>query len=1150
MTTEHEDLPVIEGAGGGKAAKSHTPVEEPNNLQSVAKGRILDLIAHGPIKGLVDGLKSIYLDDTPLQNADGSFNFEGVVVTTRDGQPDQDVIPGFRAVESVNEINTELLYNKPVVRSVGNNDADALLVTVQVQGLAVQKENGDMVGGQVSLSIDVRTGGGGWVTLRSDTIAGKTTAPYQRTYRLELNGDGPFDVRVVRTTPDSTDSKIQDKLSWVMLTEVVDARLSYPDSALVGLEVNSKLFGSKIPSRRYDMYLSIIQVPSNYDPQTRTYSGLWDGTFKHAWSDNPAWCFYDLATHPIIGAANKSVDKWWLYRIAQYCDELVPDGYGKMEPRFTCNTLFGEQQEAITTLNTLASVFRGMCYWGSDTIMAVADMPADPVKLVAPANVVNGDFQYSGTSLRDRHSVAVVMWNDPEDNYKLKPEIIEDPESIQLFGWRETKVTAVACTSRGQARRLGKWILYSERMETETVTYEAALDHADLRPGDIIQVADPDRAGARLGGRIMQILANNTFELDKVPDKIDGQVWYLSAVTPAGPIERQPVQRFTGNQVRLTAPFTNTPIVGALWVLSSASVTPPSFRVVSVKESEDKPTFSITATEYHRNKYAFVERDLLLPEAPDTLIPTGPVAPPLSLKVEPYKYLAGGTEHQGLHISWTKSNDVRASGYVLEVKDPDDVAFRTIYNGSGISFDELDALAGEWMIRVRAVSSIGTQSPWVSRTFNVAGLLLPAPPDSIDVEAGTFSVMLTPRSMYPTALYEFWRASVALTANQIESNAKKLTIGTNLVDTNLRAGTTYFYYVRGVNVYGVSSWVPAQATTLEDFEDILRQLDEDIRKPGGLFEDMVNEASAGLATEAAKIVGDDLVKVRKELADAEGKFTLLDGKLDELDAGLTTLEFQSDLESVRYLANVAMHEGASARSTTEESVRADEDEAMGKRVETLRADFDKSSAVFSEELKVLATADAATTQQLTKLSAKVNDDITAAIEEEKIARTDALGALSSQMTKLDAKLNKDIVAAIANEESARADGDKSLATRITTMNSTFNDQVAGIRTEYSTKAYADGAVARAVITATANGRSAVFGISVNGQVSEIGAIADRFYVYNPYAGSYTLAFAVADGRTVIQDALIRDGSITNAKIGDTIQSNNYQAGVSGWCIKK
>lgn len=1166
-------MSIVQGSKGGSkgGGSQRTPVEAANTLRSTSKGRILDLIAHGPIQGLADGLKSVFLDDTQLQNADGSFNFEGVSVVTREGYPDQEIIPGFRAVENPHDVSTEVKFGAPVVRAMTNQDADAVVVSIRLNSLSKQdRKTGDLNGHSVSISIEIRVNGGGWVTARADTISGKTTSAYQRSYRIDLPGPGSWEVRVVRSSPDEADSYAQSSTFWADMTEVVDARLNYPDSALVGIEVDAKLFGNQMPARSYDMKLSIIKVPSNYDPITRAYTGIWNGAFKLAWTDNPAWCYYDLATHPVIGAGLAGVDKWALYQIGRYCDELVPDGFGGTEPRFTLNTLFAERTEAITTLTTLASVFRGMTYWGTNTVVPVGDQPTDPRKLVGPANVINGEFEYSGTSLKERHSVAIVMWNDPADSGKAKPELVEDPESIDLFGWKEVTVTAFGCTSRGQANRLGRWILYSERMETETVAYTAVSDQADVRPGDIVEISDPDRAGARLSGRVITP-GLSTLVLDKAPAEASGSSWFVSVMMADGTVQRRGVTSFSGNTVGLASPLPALPIPGAMWTLSSLSVVPPQYRVASVSEQDDGATYAIIATEYDPRKYQIVEQGLTLAEIPHSLIPTGPLAPALDITAEVYTYLAGGTEHQGLSVSWTPSADVRTTHYIAEVQGPADVKWRTAHSGPGISFDEKDAPPGEWMIRVRAMMGYNVGSAWAARTVNIAGLLLPVAPDTVDVFANTFDITLRPRGAYPGAMYEFWRSSVALTDAMIESNAVLLSVSTDLVDVGLKSATTYFYYIRGANAYGRSAWYPVQGTTKADFDDILNALDTDIRKPGGLFEEMVGEASSGVTAIVQGEVTAALTDVRTEL-DA------VHTDIGALEVGVSSLTLTNQLGTIRHLASLALHEGSSARSSTEEVVRATENSALAAQITSLEATVnDDISAALTVEQLARANADSALASQITTVSAassaaqttangrgKVLYQTTAPAAADRLSQNlwiDTTGGANtpkrwngSDWVAVTDKVATDAAsaaatnaAALTSEQTARANADSALASQITTLSSNTGSQFASVQQQFTAQSsYTDGAVARALTTVTVNGKKAVFGISSDGVVAEIGAIADRFYVYNPMGGTYTLAFAVVNGQTVIQDAMIRDASIgsakiedaaiTDAKIGNVIQS--------------
>ena len=1259
-----KEISSVRGSGGGgKAKQPRQPVEAKNTLQSNAKGRILDLLAFGPIAGPVDGLKSVYLNGTPVMGPDGQLNFNGVYLQFRAGYPDQDIIEGFRAVENAVEVGTEVKYDQPVVRAILNSDADAAVVNITLQGLVKQdKSTGDINGHSVNIAIDWRPEGGTWRTMVSDNIRGKTTSPYQRSYRVSFHGAKGGELRVRRLSPDETESGTESATFWSSTTEVIDRRLSYPDMALMGIEVDAKEFGNQMPSREYDLYLSIIDVPSNYNPRTRTYTGIWDGTFKKSWTDNPAWVFYDLATHPIIGADIQYVDKWALYQIAQYCDGMVPNGRGGMEPRFTFNSMFSAQEDAISALTTLASAFRGMIYWGSNTAVAVADRPMDPVKLVTPANVVDGEFSYAGTSMKERHSVAVVTFNDPENNFESTPVLYEDPESVRLFGWREVRVTAVGCTSRGQAMRLAKWILYSERMETETVTYRASMDHADLRPGDIIQLVDPDRAGSRLGGRVLESISTTKLRIDKNPSELTG-IRFLSVVMPNGVIERKEVLGVSDDVVTLKAPLFALPVKGAVWVMSSTGLKIPEYRVASV--GEDGEVYRVTAAEWQRNKCSSVELGLDIPEPPTSLIPVGPLAPPKQINVRSATYLAGGNQHQKLSISWTPGNDPRVVEYQLQVQGPGEVEWRTAYSGPALSHEELDVAAGEWMFRVKSVNGLGVSSNWVALTTQIAGLLLPVKPDSVRVEVDTFTVALYPVSINSGALYEFWRSGEPLEAHLIEDNAVRITVSNNLTDVGLRPGTTYFYYIRGINAYGVSDWFPVQATTAANFDDILTALDEDIRKPGGLFDAMVESAlgavGEGVADEVAGIIGEDLQQARSEAREALDTASLLQGSMQMGEA----------LERIRHRAALALTEGLSSRARVEEVVRSGEDYQLDQKIERVEAEFNDNKASVEHQMLALATADEALAANILDLQAQVNDDISASLLQESQARASADAALASQITALQAQVNDDIsasllqesqaratadealalqitqlsakttddiqaavsaeslartnadtalasqissvsavanarnrtfkqatapttgmvtgdlwfdnnnkahrysgsawvatddtriaqnAAAITSESTARADADTALASQISSLSASVDGQFASLSTTYSTQAYTDGAVARAVTTATVNGKSAIFGISVNGTVAEIGAVADRFFIYNPNAGNYTLAFAVVNGQTVIQDALIRnasittakiaDASITSAKISESIQSDDFVNNTTGWRLEK
>ena len=620
---------VIGAGGGGKGGGGSARVaqEAPDSLRSKAFARVMDLISEGEIEGLVDGLKSVYLDDTPIQNADGSYNFTGVMVETRPGTQQQGYVPGFASVENEVGVGVEVKASQPVVRSITDPDVDAVRVKISVPQLTNQDTtNGDLNGGTVNFAIDLQVNGGGFVEVVNDTISGKTTTKYQRSYYVPLAGSGPWEIRVRRITADSTSSAIQNKTFLESYTEVIESKLRYPNSALVALRVDASQFSS-IPRRSYDMKLLCVRVPTNYEPTTRAYSGIWDGTFKVAWTDNPAWCFYDLVTSTRYGLGSyipeAQVDKWALYRVAQYCDQLVPNGLGGNEPRFTCNLYLQTREQAYKVVQDMASIFRGMVYWSGGAITVTQDAPVDPVYQFAPANVVDGDFAYQGSSAKARHTVALVTWNDPEDFYRQKVEYVEDAAGIARYGIVQTEVVALGCTSRGQAHRVGKWLIYSEQSESEIVTFRTGLEGAVVRPGDVIKVADPVRGGMRLGGRIAAVTASSITIDQDVPADL---VWRLSVITPGGKVEERHVGWVSGRVLNVTIPFSDMPQVDAIWVLASTIVEPQLFRVVSIAET-DPGVHEVTALAHNPSKYNAIEQGLALQPRSITVLSDMPAAP-------------------------------------------------------------------------------------------------------------------------------------------------------------------------------------------------------------------------------------------------------------------------------------------------------------------------------------------------------------------------------------------------------------------------------------------------------------------------------------------------------------------------------------------
>lgn len=768
---------LIHGSGG-KSGEQHIPVEVPDNLVSDDFATILDLVSEGEIEGLVAGLKSIYLDDVPLQNADGSFNFSGVTVETRNGTAGQPAITMIEGTESENAVGVEVKFGAAIERSVVNSEVDRVRVTIGIPQLTYQNEstgdiNGSSVQYKISISanggafVDAAIGGGSWVpfngsttpagatafraavrytptdpntpskaTVRLDyrlagssdpwtvagqsvasydgelnsgtsslfevyglspasyelqavlvstteaspgtvsvvsgavgnayttgTITGKTTSRYKRSHIINLRtfGASPYIVRVTRITPDSTKTVLQNKTYWDSYTEIIDEKLRYPHSALVATRMSSKQF-SNIPARGFHIRGVKVKIPSNYDPIARTYTGMWDGLFVVGWTNNPAWVFYDLATNDRYGVGEyidaSMIDKWALYSIAQYCDELVPNGKGGQEPRYACNLYLQTREQAHRALMNIASIFRGMVYWATGAVIPVADKPADPVYLFNQANVVDGIFNYSGSAYKVRRNAAYVTWNDPNDRYRTKVEYVSDDEAIASMGFvNPVEVYATGCTSQGQARRVGKWIIYTERYENELVNFKVGMDGNIPKPGDFIQVADVARAGERLGGRLKAGSTTTSIVLDAPVAIASGTTYTLTIVTDTGALETRTVTTGVGTASTLTigSAYSAAPPAGSLWILASSALEPQTFRVLTVTEEDEGNVYAISGLNSYSAKYATIESDepLSIPKTSKLLEQWQPPAAPTGLVLTENLYLTAASAVQSkLTVSW------------------------------------------------------------------------------------------------------------------------------------------------------------------------------------------------------------------------------------------------------------------------------------------------------------------------------------------------------------------------------------------------------------------------------------------------------------------------------------------------------------------
>jgi predicted phage tail protein len=711
------------GGGGGKGGgggSARVAQEAPDSLRSIAYAQVLDLVAEGEILGLANGMQSVFFDETPLQNTDGSFNFSGATVTSVNGTQAQPYISGFPATENEIAVGVELENGVPLVRQITNTQIDSVRVRVSIPALTSQNtSNGDISGTTVEYAIDLQSNGGGFVEQTVETISGKTTSKYERSTRIALTGSAPWDIRVRRITANSTASALQNRTFFESYTEIVDGKFRYPNSAIIGVRIDASQF-SNIPKRSYDLKLLKVKVPTNYDPVERSYIGIWDGTFKVEWTDNPAWCFYDLITNERYGLGNyiatNQVDKWALYSIGQYCDEFVDDGFGDTEPRFTCNLYMQTRQEAYTVVNSMASIFRAMPYWASGAITVGQDAPSDPVYQFTNANVVDGSFNYSGSALKARHSVALVTWNDPDDFYRQKVEYVEDADAIARYGIVQTEVIAVGCTSRGQANRVGRWILYTEKSETEVITFKTGLEGNPIRPSDVIQIADELRAGKRRGGRIVTA---TTFAITIDDLNIQNESGIIgssiSLILPNGSLETRTITNVSGQVITVGAAFSAVPQANSVWAIETVSLVTQLFRVIGVTEEEDG--ISITALEHNPNKYAEIENGIELAPRTISALSVIPAAPENLSALESLFYIGSDTVVT-VTLSWERV--VGATAYEVTYKVGDN-NYVTIPNTQAVSVDIPNAQAGIYTFKVCAINSIGKRSIAAELTENIGG---------------------------------------------------------------------------------------------------------------------------------------------------------------------------------------------------------------------------------------------------------------------------------------------------------------------------------------------------------------------------------------------------------------------------------------------
>jgi predicted phage tail protein len=722
---------VVAGAkkdGGGQRA----PVEAADSLRSSQTAQVLDLLSEGEIGGLVNGDRSIYLDGVPLKAEDGSYNFQDVVTAWTHGTQGQAALPELSGVQNEVGVGVAVPFATPAVRSIANLNVDTVRVTINVPQISsTDTSNGDINGSSFTWAVDVQANGGGYVEVFQDTVSGKKMSSYKRARKFPLTGTGPWNVRVRRISGDSGSANVVNAFLWESYTEIQSLKLRYPNSALVMLAVNAQHF-NRIPTRAYDILGIRVRVPSNYNPLTRAYTGIWDGTFQVAWTNNPAWIFLELISNERWGLGswlaqaglNAESAKWQLYTISQYCDGMVSDGYGGMEPRFTCNAYIQTREQALQVVQHFAAIFRGAAFWAAGELHITQDAPSDPVALFTPANVMGGRFSYQTGSDKQRHSVFIVYWNDLAQLGRRTPEVWSPDHLVARFGLKELPVEPIGITRRGQALRLAKWMAYTEEHEGRVVAFKVGSQGALVLPGQVFQVADPSEAGERLGGRIRAATASQV-TLDAPVTLLAGEVYTLTVQLPdpgdqaALITEERAVTNAAGptSVLNLAAPYSQAPAPQAVWILQSNNIAATTWRCLSCRESDDGTEYEITALAHDPAKFAAVEQGIVLEPRPVTRLPTQ-VKPPPIVNLTPQVYQDGQTWRIKLLVSWVPS----APGlqHIVSWRMAQG-SWVTLTQTVDQAVDVLGLDPGTVQVEVRAVNALGTVSVPASASTVVAG---------------------------------------------------------------------------------------------------------------------------------------------------------------------------------------------------------------------------------------------------------------------------------------------------------------------------------------------------------------------------------------------------------------------------------------------
>ncbi|WP_407214204.1 host specificity protein J [Enterobacter hormaechei] len=1149
-------MEAITGAKGG-SQKQHTPVEQPDSAQSMARCRMLLALGEGEFAGGLDAT-SIFLDGTPLGNSDGTMNFENVSWEFRPGTQTQTPIPGFPAVENETTVGVSLTKATPWTRALSNTQIDAVLVRIGIPGLQQQENDGDIVGTTVKYHIDLAVDGGAFSTVMTRTVTEKLSSLYELTHRINLpKASTGWQIRVVRDTDDSTSQMLQNKTQVQAITEVIDARLRYPHTALLYVSFNAKSFNN-IPKVSCKPKGRIIRIPSNYDPIARTYSGTWDGTFKWGWTNNPAWIWFDVLTEPRFGLGRRvmpeMLDKWELYRIAQRCDQKVPDGKGGSgtEPRFMFDVYIQAQADAWQVIKDIAAGFNGMTFWGNNMFNVVSDMPADTSKLqiLTRASVV-GKPVYSSGSEKTRYSSALINFSDPDNHYQDRTTAVMFPDLVKQFKFKQTQITAIGCTRESEAQRRGGWAVYSNSLD-RIITLQTGLDGYVYVPGTVFAFADERLSGRVYGGRITGYNAGlKAVTTDRGTSAVAGDT--LMIRTRGGTVESRVIQAVNGTQLVVATPFTAEPSPNAVFVIDAGQLRLQYFRVTNLKFDDEENTFTVTGAEYNASKYDAVDNNARLDTPPISLIPTGLVNQPTNIVVASYDAVRQGHRVATLTASWDAPVDKNGK------PQADVIAYRVQWKRgdnewvnvpeTGLRNIEVPGIfEGDYLVRVRAINSGGASSLWATSTLtHLKGRAgdVPKPVGLKASEDVVFGINVTwgfPANTGDTLSTELQYSIAADGSNPMLLASvpypQKL-----YQQMGLKAGQEFWYQARLVdrigNQSGWTDWVRGQASI--DVSDITDAILEDM-KGSDTLKDLIenavdsNEKIAGMA--------DDIKQANDELAQQAQEIAKNAQDIGKVQTSVTNL-------------TSTVGDVSSSLNELEQTV-ATADTALGQRIDNISVSVDGMAGGVKNSAIAIIQGNLAQVAARKTLSASVAgnsaqlDHIDEVIVNEKEATARSLLSVQTDVNGNKASIN--------SLNQTFSDYQQAMATQVNSITATINGHTSAITTNAQAIANVNGdlkAMYSIKVGLSSNGQyyAAGMGIGVEntpyGMQSQVIFLADRFAVTHQAGATVTLPFVIQNGQTIIRDTVIGNGTISNLKIGSYIQSTTWDGtGNVGWHINK